>query len=38
MRTVRGGGRAMLRGNVGSSCEFGTEVGGIAARGFAVSG
>ena len=33
MRRVRGGGTDMLCGNVGSRCEFGTEVGGIAARG-----
>ena len=31
-RRVRCGGRVMLCGNVGSSCGFGTEVGGIAGR------
>ena len=32
-----GGGRVMLCGNVGSSCELGTDVCGIAGRGFVFS-
>lgn len=35
-RRVRRGGKVMLRGNVGSSCGFGTEVCGVAGRGLLV--
>lgn len=36
-RRIRCGGRVMLCGNVGSSCGFGTEVGGIVGRGLLAS-